>query len=603
MRTKSFVCCALTVVSGLAISFLGLAFYYYDEDLYNRMTEKDGNEVFKSMLLAENAFVMFYSLENHSNELDENWQKLDYIVKYNETFKNIHMGKVECSVFRPMCKNFHLEKYPSIVWMKKGKIVNNYAGNNSMNDLKMFLESKFKEHVVDHDEKNTEISYTVSVLSTEKTTIKPSNTTQTKSLFDSVFEPVEKIINKFKNVENNQTEEDVEPLPKLPIEEPKSKNDNKEEIVLPHSKEKIRIFIPSSNDNKNSSRKHAHSGSTEEKPWESISDKNLPKEHDHHHMETNNETTLDRSNATKEITIETTEISILPPKNKTIIDEKSAAKEFNKTESKINENNSTKVDGSQSEKKKIVEKIKPKSEEKRKDSSRRGESDEQPASKDKYTSSEVDRMSSEELAKLFKKQFEKVKKAKKASKEQSEENVSSTFYQETKKKIKPKIRIIESSEQSEDVKSTGNATVKSEEREDKSVEVKSEEKDEEEETATTNNVEDEESKEEMPEERVSKEETVETDEDYDYEEKEEEKKDFKGNKSSNNFEKEKKIPNEKPTTVNYDSKDDDDKGEIINISELFKTNEQPATDSNPKKIVEKNSTTENLKIKPKSSHI
>jgi hypothetical protein len=62
MRTKSFVCCALTVVSGLAISFLGLAFYYYDEDLYNRMMEKDGSEVFKPMIAAENAMVMLYSL-------------------------------------------------------------------------------------------------------------------------------------------------------------------------------------------------------------------------------------------------------------------------------------------------------------------------------------------------------------------------------------------------------------------------------------------------------------------------------------------------------------------------------------------------------------
>lgn len=62
MRTKSFVCCALTVVSGLSVSFLGLAFYYYDEDLYRRVLDRDKSEVFKPIFVARNAIVMFYSL-------------------------------------------------------------------------------------------------------------------------------------------------------------------------------------------------------------------------------------------------------------------------------------------------------------------------------------------------------------------------------------------------------------------------------------------------------------------------------------------------------------------------------------------------------------
>jgi hypothetical protein len=612
----------------------------------------------------------FFS-EKHPSDLDENWQRLDHIVKHNETFKRIFIGKIECSVFRPTCKQFHLEKYPSVVWMQKGRIVDNYIGDNMLKSLKSFLDNKFQEHVIEHDARTTEIPYTVSVLSTENASgnesthhdvkiEKETELNDAKSIIDSILKPVGKIINQFVYPEKKDVDEkkpaDIEPLPKLPIDEPKIKDDDtgkvrvtEKPVQIPksnetkaadvkiagteiHSKEKIRIVVPIPSDKKQQDNKDTPKEKVEEKPWESIKDPNATKiihdhhdHHSHHHHKTEPAAKpTDNKNVAEEKVIEPTKIDLLPPINNTQAKANDDVKKsqddglkikevvVEKPEDEIPENKSAATDvvpskasepntkdDDDDENEKTEPETKPPSE--NKDDSKRGESDEKPAAKVNEAEAEEVKEGSEESKKVLEDEYEKIRDMKEA-----EEMVKEMI----KKKMNGKSTEDEEKEQSEeekqDSKTEGDdekSETAAEEKSDvKSPEVSKEKDDNGEEIQTTLADENEDDSNEHNQDGNDGHEEA----DDDYEVKEDTKNESPQEKAPNDAKSDKEEgKTEKLVEKEYedqkDMKDEDDQGEIINLSELFKSHEVPV-DSKPAKTIKKQLSAEQPESRPKVTH-
>lgn len=49
------------------------------------------------------------------------------------------MAKFDCSIFRPICEGVGVEKYPSLVWMKNGKIIDHFKGHHDVESMKTYV--------------------------------------------------------------------------------------------------------------------------------------------------------------------------------------------------------------------------------------------------------------------------------------------------------------------------------------------------------------------------------------------------------------------------------------------------------------------------------
>ena len=54
-------------------------------------------------------------------------------------YKGVNIAKFDCSIFKPICDGLGVQKYPSIVWMKNGKITKEYTGILDEELLKSFV--------------------------------------------------------------------------------------------------------------------------------------------------------------------------------------------------------------------------------------------------------------------------------------------------------------------------------------------------------------------------------------------------------------------------------------------------------------------------------
>lgn len=69
-----------------------------------------------------------------------NWNTLTKeIAGKGEEYNGIHFGKFDCTIFRPICEDIGISEYPSIMWMKDGKIINYYSGDFSVDSMRNFI--------------------------------------------------------------------------------------------------------------------------------------------------------------------------------------------------------------------------------------------------------------------------------------------------------------------------------------------------------------------------------------------------------------------------------------------------------------------------------
>lgn len=73
-------------------------------------------------------------------------------------FPEVQIAKFDCSIFAPICKGIGVQKYPSITWLKRGKVVDMFIGGTEIESIKTYvskmvqtfkLEKKKKAKVTD----------------------------------------------------------------------------------------------------------------------------------------------------------------------------------------------------------------------------------------------------------------------------------------------------------------------------------------------------------------------------------------------------------------------------------------------------------------------
>lgn len=74
---------------------------------------------------------------------------------------SVSISKIDCTKFRPICQDFEVKGYPTLLWIVDGKKVEKYTGARSLDDLKAYVEKsagteKAQEEVVAPKSHDTE---------------------------------------------------------------------------------------------------------------------------------------------------------------------------------------------------------------------------------------------------------------------------------------------------------------------------------------------------------------------------------------------------------------------------------------------------------------
>lgn len=72
-----------------------------------------------------------------SQRLAATWDELATALEYDDT---VSISKVDCTQHRPICLDYEVKGYPSLLWIVDGKRVEKYTGARSIDDLKAYVE-------------------------------------------------------------------------------------------------------------------------------------------------------------------------------------------------------------------------------------------------------------------------------------------------------------------------------------------------------------------------------------------------------------------------------------------------------------------------------
>lgn len=53
---------------------------------------------------------------------------------------SVSISKIDCTQFRPICQDFEVKGYPTLLWIVDGKKVEKYTGARSIDELKTYVE-------------------------------------------------------------------------------------------------------------------------------------------------------------------------------------------------------------------------------------------------------------------------------------------------------------------------------------------------------------------------------------------------------------------------------------------------------------------------------
>lgn len=83
-------------------------------------------------------FVKFYAPWcGHCQRLAPTWDELAKSLEYDTTVK---IAKIDCTQFKPICQDFEVKGYPTLLWIEDGKKIEKYSGPRSHEDLKAYVE-------------------------------------------------------------------------------------------------------------------------------------------------------------------------------------------------------------------------------------------------------------------------------------------------------------------------------------------------------------------------------------------------------------------------------------------------------------------------------
>lgn len=67
------------------------------------------------------------------------WDDLANSLEFDDT---VSISKIDCTLYRPICQNFEVKGYPTLLWIVDGKKVDKYVSSRKLEDFKAFIEQK-----------------------------------------------------------------------------------------------------------------------------------------------------------------------------------------------------------------------------------------------------------------------------------------------------------------------------------------------------------------------------------------------------------------------------------------------------------------------------
>uniref|UniRef100_A0A1I8NGE4 Thioredoxin domain-containing protein n=1 Tax=Musca domestica TaxID=7370 RepID=A0A1I8NGE4_MUSDO len=84
-----------------------------------------------------NHFVKFYAPWcSHCQRLAPTWEEL---AKALQNVQDVSIAKIDCTVYRPICQDFEVKGYPTLLWIEDGKKIEKYSGARSLEELQSYV--------------------------------------------------------------------------------------------------------------------------------------------------------------------------------------------------------------------------------------------------------------------------------------------------------------------------------------------------------------------------------------------------------------------------------------------------------------------------------
>lgn len=93
---------------------------------------------FAQHISSGNHFVKFYAPWcSHCQRLAPIWDKLAMKLRDNHS---VSIAKLDCTAYRPICKDFEVKSYPTLLWIEDGKKIEKYSGDRNVEDLYLYVQ-------------------------------------------------------------------------------------------------------------------------------------------------------------------------------------------------------------------------------------------------------------------------------------------------------------------------------------------------------------------------------------------------------------------------------------------------------------------------------
>lgn len=87
-----------------------------------------------------------------SQRLEPAWNELANTLSYDPS---VSISRIDCTQHRPICQDFEVKGYPTLLWIVDGKKEEKYSGSRSVEAFKEFIEQKTaseRKHAIDEEE-------------------------------------------------------------------------------------------------------------------------------------------------------------------------------------------------------------------------------------------------------------------------------------------------------------------------------------------------------------------------------------------------------------------------------------------------------------------
>lgn len=84
--------------------------------------------------------------------LEPAWNELANTLSYDPS---VSISRIDCTQHRPICQDFEVKGYPTLLWIVDGKKEEKYSGSRSVEAFKEFIEQKTaseRKHAIDEEE-------------------------------------------------------------------------------------------------------------------------------------------------------------------------------------------------------------------------------------------------------------------------------------------------------------------------------------------------------------------------------------------------------------------------------------------------------------------